>query len=230
MRSFIESSVTFGIVISIIGYEAGLFLRRKFNYAAVNPILISMLFVITFLSVAEIDYKHYENGAKYITYLLTPTTVSLAIPLYKNLMVLKKNFVAIIMGITAGIFANIVCLFSFAVLFKMEHREYVTLLPKSITTAIGMGVSEENGGIVAITIALIVITGVFGNITAVAVCKLFKIINPVAKGVAIGTSAHALGVSRAMEIGEVEGSIAGVAMVVCGILTLIAVPMFSGLI
>lgn len=230
MNGLIENSTTFGIVISIIGYEIGLLLRKRFNFAIINPLLISIMFVIAAILVFHIDYADYNKSAQYLSYLLTPATVSLAVPLYKNLVTLKKNAIAIITGIISGILANMVCIFLLALLFNLSHKEYITLLPKSITTVIGMGVSEEFGGIVAITVAVIIITGILGNIIAITVFKLFKIYEPIARGIALGSASHAIGTAKAMEMGEVEGSVSSLAMIVCGILTLVGVSVFANLI
>ena len=145
-------------------------------------------------------------------------------------MILKKNAVALMTGILSGIIANMVCILSLAVIFNLTHKEYITLLPKSITTVIGMGVSEEFGGIVAITVAVIIITGILGNIISITVFKIFKIVDPIAKGIALGTTSHAVGTAKAMEMGEVEGSVSSLAMIVCGILTLIMVSVFANFI
>ena len=230
MNGLIENSTTFGIVISIIGYEIGLLLRKRFNFAIINPLLISIVFVIAAILAFHIDYADYNKSAQYLSYLLTPATVSLAVPLYKNLVTLKKNAIAIITGIISCILANMVCIFLLALLFNLSHKEYITLLPKSITTVIGMGVSEEFGGIVAITVAVIIITGILGNIIAITVFKLFKIYEPIARGIALGSASHAIGTAKAMEMGEVEGSVSSLAMIVCGILTLVGVSVFANLI
>ena len=230
MNGLIENSTTFGIVISIIGYEIGLLLRKKFNLAIINPLLISIIFVITGILTVRIDYEDYYKSAQYLSYLLTPATVSLAIPLYKNLSILKKNAVAIITGIVSGILANMVCILLLALAFDLSHKEYITLLPKSITTVIGMGVSEEFGGIVAITVAVIIITGILGNIIALTVFRIFKIYEPIARGIALGGASHAIGTAKAMEMGEIEGSVSSLAMIVSGMLTLVGVSVFANFI
>ena len=230
MNGLIENSTTFGIVISIIGYEIGLLLRKKFNLAIINPLLISIIFVITGILTVRIDYEDYYKSAQYLSYLLTPATVSLAIPLYKNLSILKKNAVAIITGIVSGILANMVCILLLALAFDLSHKEYITLLPKSITTVIGMGVSEEFGGRVAITVAVIIITGILGNIIALTVFRIFKIYEPIARGIALGGASHAIGTAKAMEMGEIEGSVSSLAMIVSGILTLVGVSVFASFI
>ena len=157
MEKFFINSVFFGAVISLAAYEAGLLVKRKFKLAILNPLLLAMISVMAFLVLFDIDYDHYNEGARYISYLLTPATVCLAVPLYEQLTLLKKNFRAVIAGILSGVLASLISILGFSILFGLNHEQYVTLLPKSITTAIGMGVSEELGGIVTITVASIVI-------------------------------------------------------------------------
>ena len=229
MIEFIENSVFFGTFVSLGAYEIGLLMKRKFKLAIFNPLLISIFCVMGILMVLGVDYESYEEGGKYISYLLTPATVCLAVPLYQQLHLLKKNIKAIAAGIVSGVLASLVSVLLLAKLFGLSHEEYVTLLPKSITTAIGMGVSEELGGIVTITVAVIIITGVLGNVIADAVYKIAKIEEPVAKGLALGTSAHAIGTAKAMELGEGEGAMSSLAIAVAGLLTVIAASVFAGL-
>lgn len=227
MNEIFRNSVYFGVMISLLAYGLGSVLKKKFKLAIFNPLLISILFILGFLVLFDIDYEAYNNGGKYISFFLTPATVCLAIPLYEQLELLKKNFVAIFCGIFSGVLSSMGTIFLLSYLFKLNHKEYVTLLPKSITTAIGMGVSQELNGYVPITVAVIVITGIIGNIFAETVCKIFKITNPIAKGIAIGTSSHALGTAKAIELGEVEGAMSSLSIVVSGILTVITAGIFS---
>lgn len=227
MSQLLAGSVFFGVFISIIGYQVGIFLRKKFKLSIFNPLLISIIFVMVVLLIFHVDYDSYNNGAKYLSYLLTPATICLAVPLYEQIDLLKKNIVAILLGITAGVLSSMGSVLVFSLLFHFSHAEYVTLLPKSITTAIGMGVSEELGGIVTITVAVIIITGVLGNIIAEWVCKLFCIKDPIAKGLALGTSSHAIGTARAMELGEIEGAMSSLAIAVAGLITVVGATIFA---
>lgn len=229
MREMLSTSVFFGVFVSIAGYEIGLFLKKKFKLALFNPLLVAIVVVILLLVGTGVDYESYNEGAKYLSYLLTPATVCLAIPLYQQLAMLKRNYKAILGGILAGVLTSILSVLGFCVLFNFDHQMYVTLLPKSITTAIGMGVSEELGGIVTVTVAVIIITGVFGNIIGEFVFKVFRIKEAVAKGVALGTSAHAIGTARAMEIGEVEGAMSSLAIAVAGLITVDGASIFANL-
>ncbi len=227
MTSFFAASATVGVVISLAAYYIGMYLKKKTGLAACNPLLVSIILVILFLAVFRIDYESYNSSAKYLSYLLTPATVSLAIPLYQQLELLKKNAAAILIGVLSGVLTSLVTVLLLCMLFRLSHAEYVTLLPKSITTAIGMGVSEELGGFVTITIASIIITGVSGNIIGEGVLRLFRVTDPIAKGLAMGTSAHAIGTARAMEMGEVEGAMSSLAIVVAGLFTVLGASFFS---
>ncbi len=227
MNGLFASSATIGVVISLIGYYIGVLLKKKFKSGILNPLLISIILVIIFLVVTKTEYQNFNASAKYLSWLLTPATVSLAIPLYTELDRLKKNIHAIAISITVGTVVSLVCILVMSMLFHLTHEQYVTFLPKSITTAIGMSVSEEMGGVVSITVAAIIVTGIFGNVAGETVFKIFRITEPVAKGLALGTSAHAIGTSKAMELGEVEGAMSSLSIVTAGILTVILANVFG---
>lgn len=230
MNQLVMNSTTIGIVISIVGYEIGIYLKKKFKMAIFNPLLVSIIFVICILLVFRIDYESYNLSAKYLSYLLTPATVSLAIPLYQQLSLLKEHVLAILCGILSGVLTSLCSVWALSLVFRLSHEEYVTLLPKSITTAIGMGISDELGGYVTITVAVIIITGVLGNMCAESICKMAHITDPIAKGIAIGTSSHAIGTARAIEIGEIEGAMSSLSIVISGICTLIGTSIFANFI
>ena len=230
MNELLGTSLYFGMAVSVGSYLAASWLKKKTGWAILNPLLISSLMVLAVLSIFRIDYQVYNNGAKYLSYLLTPATVCLAIPLYKQLELLKQYFPAVIGAICAGVAASAVSVFFMVKVMGLGHEHYVTLLPKSITTAIGMGVSEEAGGIVTLTVIAIIITGVLGSVVSETVFCHMGIRHPVAKGLALGTSAHAVGTSKALELGEVEGAMSSLSIAVAGLMTVILVPFISGLI
>lgn len=227
MADFLTQSVYFGAFISLFFYELGLMLKRRFKKAIFNPLLIAIILTIAVLVICGIDYDVYYSGAKYLSYLLTPATVCLAIPLYEQFELLRKNAAAVLAGILSGMITSLVLVLLFAIVFRLSHAEYVTFLPKSITSAIGMAVSEQLGGYVPVTVAVIIISGLLGNITAESACRLFRINDPIAKGVAIGSSSHAIGTAKAIEMGEVEGAMGGLSIAVSGILTVFAAALFS---
>lgn len=229
MNELFTNAVFAGVSLSLITYMLGVFLKSKCRLAICNPLLISILLTILILGIFHVDYEVYNEGAKYLSWFLTPATICLAIPLYEQIELLKKNFKAVMLGILTGVVTSLLTVFVLAFLMGLSHTEYVTLLPKSITTAIGMGVSEELGGYVTITVAVIVITGVLGNMLAEPVCRLFRITEPIAKGVAIGSSSHAIGTAKAMEMGEIEGAMSSLSIAVAGFLTVIGASVFAQL-
>lgn len=171
MDNLFQTSLFAGVTVSLVAYLLGMLLKKKFKLAILNPLLISIVLTIIVLVVADVDYDTYNKGASYLSWFLTPATVCLAIPLYEQWTLLKKNIAAVALGLTAGVITSLVTVLVLSVLMGLSHEDYVTLLPKSITTAIGMGVSEELGGYVTITVAVIVVTGVLGNILGEFVCK-----------------------------------------------------------
>ncbi len=227
MKEIIENSAYLGVLVSLASYALGIWLRRKTGLSFMNPLLISIILVILFLSVTGLSYQTYAAGAYSISYLLTPATICLAVPLYEQFSLLKKHWKAVLAGIVSGVVSSLVCILLLALLFRFDHQTYVTFLPKSITTAIGMGVAEELGGYVPLAVVVIVITGVIGNVIAEGVLMLFRIEEPIAKGIAIGSSSHAVGTAKVMEIGSVEGAMSSLSIVVCGLLTVIGASVFS---
>lgn len=227
MNDLVMSSAVFGVVISLVGFWIGSYLKKKFDYAIVNPLLIAIVFVIAVLVIFKVDYSAYYSSAKYLSYLLTPATVCLAVPLYSQVEKLKKNLVAILCAVFAGVLTSLASVFAISLVFGLSHLDYVTLLPKSITTAIGMGVAEELGGVTSVTVPVIILTGIFGNLAGEFVCKLFRITDPIAKGLGIGCASHAIGTSRAMEWGELEGAMSSLSIVISGIFTVVLAPIFA---
>ena len=228
MAEFASNSLFFGAFLSLAAYGVGVFLRSRWKFALFNPLLVAIVLVVVFLVGFKIDYATYMEGARYISYLLTPATVCLAVPLYQQFSLLKKNAKAVLLGIAAGVLASLTVILAMSILFHLDHTMYVTLLPKSITTAIGIGVSEELGGIQSLTVVVIIITGVLGNIFAELICKVFRITDPIAQGVGIGTSTHAVGTARAMEMGEIQGAMSGLSIVVAGLMTVVLANLFAG--
>ncbi len=230
MAEFFETSAFFGVTISLVAYYVGVVLNKKTGLGILNPLLVSIAATIVVLLVGHIPYATYYDGAKYLSYLLTPATVCLAVPLYEKLQLLKDNWKAIIAGILSGVVTSLLCVLVMALLFGFTHAEYVTFLPKSITTAIGMGVAEELGGYGTLAAAVIIITGVIGNMIAPAFLKLCRIEEPIAKGIGIGSASHAVGTAKAMEMGTTEGAMSSLSIVVSGLLTVVGASIFAGFI
>lgn len=227
MAEFMQNSAYAGVTISLVSYAIGAKLKRKFGFGFLNPLLISIIVTILVLVGCNVSYETYNQGAKYLSWLLTPATVCLAIPLYEEFELLKNNAKAVLLGVFAGVITSLLTVFVLAKMMGLSHQNYVTLLPKSITTAIGMGVSEELGGYVTITVAVIVITGVIGNILGEFICKLFRIQEPISKGLALGTAAHAIGTAKAMELGDVEGAMSSLSIAVAGVITVVLATLFA---
>lgn len=230
MKEIFATSLFFGVGISVGTYLLGVAIKKRVNFFLFNPLLLAIILTIATLLVSGIEYKEYYEGAKYLSYLLTPATVALAIPLYEQVAIIKKNPTAILVGIASGVLTSGITIFAMSSLFKLGHIEYVTLLPKSITTAIGMDLSAELNGIVPITVAAIMITGLFGNIAGGVLCRILGIKNPIAKGIAIGTASHVMGTSKAMELGKIEGAMSSLSVAVAGAMTVGAAILFQGLI
>lgn len=221
LNNTFSESLFFGLVLTLSVYWFGIFMQNRFKYTFVNPLLIASVIIIVLLVVTGVSYETYIYGAKYISFLLTPATVCLAVPMYKQLLILKKNILAITVGILCGVVAGAFSILLLSLVLKVPPDIYASLLPKSITTAIAIGVSEEIGGNTAITVCSVVITGVFGAVISRTVCRLFRISEPAAVGLAMGNSAHAIGTSKAIELGEIEGAMSSLSIVAAGVVTVI---------
>ena len=224
MQGAINNSIYFGLTITIIAYLLALKIKDKFKLTILNPILVSFIIVAIVLKIFSIDYDAYNGSAKYISFLLTPATVCLAIPLYQQIESLKKNTKAILVGIATGVVTSLVSVMGLSLLVNLDRIIFISIIPKSITTAIAFGITEELGGITSITMLALLVTGITGNIIAEFVCKLFRIKNPIAIGLAIGTSSHAIGTTRALEIGEVEGAMSSLSIAIAGLMTVALAP------
>ena len=210
LNDFLSGSAAWGVLLTLAAFALGTLINKVTGKAIFNPLLLGSIFVIIFLSVCSIPYADYKASAAPVNYLLLPATVALAIPLYEKIDLLKENAAAIIAGISVGTLVT--------------REQYATLLPKSVTTAISMDVAAELGGIAALTGAIVIVTGIVGALLAETVCKMFHITDPIAKGVGIGTSAHAVGTSKALQMGEVEGAMSGLSIAVAGVLPGVCEP------
>lgn len=205
-------------------------LQRKWATPLFNPLLFSIVLMISLLLITGIPYETYEAGGRLINFFVTPATVALAIKLEKNFDYLRANYKAILTGIVSGVIFHTIMIFGFGLLFRFDQQMIATLFPKSITTAIAVGVSESLGGIVSLTVAVVVFTGIIGSVIAPAVFRFGKIDDPVAQGVALGSSSHAIGTTKAIEIGDVQGAMSGLSIVVTGIMIVVLAPFTEPLI
>lgn len=215
------NSLYFGLALSLFMYFCVEHLKQWIKSSLFNPLLISSLLIILILSLLKIEYTDYNQSAQWLHFMLTPATIVLAVPLYQQFKLLEKHALVIFIGVLSGVIASLISVYLLSLAFGLDQTMLITLLPKSITAAIAIGVAEEYQGIVTLTVAAVIITGITGNVIAEPVCKFFRIKNPIAKGIAIGTSSHVVGTSKAMEMGEVEGAMSSLAIVVAGLTTVI---------
>ena len=227
MTELLTSIGIWAVVLTLGLYQLGLWLQKKSGLALCNPILIAAAAVICLLLGLDIPNEAYQRGMQSISWLLTPCTVCLAIPLYTQLSALKGNLKAIFLGIGAGTGISIGFVAGLCALFGLDQTMVITLLPKSVTSAMAIALSESGGGIVALTAAAVIVTGVFGNMAGPWLCRLFRITDPVAQGVAYGTAAHVIGTARAREHSELTGAVSSLSLVVAGILTALIFPIFA---
>ncbi len=229
MAEFLASSAVWGVALTIGGFALGTLINRKTGKAWCNPLLLGSLFVILLLSLLDVPYPEYKASASPLSYLLLPATVSLAIPLYETWELLKSNLIAILVGILSGVLTSLGSVTMLALLLQLDAAQAVTLLPKSVTTAIGMDIADTLGGIPSLAGAVIILTGITGNLTAQWLCRVLNITDPLARGIGIGTASHAIGTAKALELGEVEGAMSSLAVALAGVITAFLAPVFANL-
>ena len=215
------------LIATILSYQFGLFLQKKTKSPLCNPLLISIILLIGLLLLTGYPNANYQAGMKSISWLMTPATICLAVPLYQQVNILRKNWKAVLAGITAGTLASLSFIFVMCRILDVGDVLTYSLLPKSITTAMGTALSAQTGGNEAITTAAIVITGILGNILGVPLCRLFKITHPVAQGVALGTASHVIGTTKARELSDLTGAVSSLSLTVAGILTAVLYPIIT---
>ena len=215
----------FGIVLSFAAYEIGKWLNKKLKTPIANPLLIAILLIIGFLSITGIDYEYYKKGGDFIAFFIGPATVAMVLDLYANLDTLKKNILPILVGVGFGTIFSFVLAIFLSKIFQIDKNLVASLIPQSITTAIAISLSGEYQGIIGLTAIVVVIRGVSGAVFAPIVMKIFRIKDPVAQGVAIGTSSHAVGTSQARLMGEIQGAMSGLPIAIAGITAVIIMPL-----
>ena len=224
MAEWFSSLSLLALVLTFGAYQVGLWCRKKVNSPLINPLLIAVILVAGVLLITDTPVDSYQNGAAGISWVLTPATVCLALPLYEQGKALKKNLPAILAGVAAGTVTSLLFILLLCGAFQLDTQLSVSLLPKSITTAMGMVLSEQNGGIAALSAAAIIITGILGSLFGDLLCKLLKLHHPIAQGVALGTASHVIGTSKANELGSLQGAVSSLSLAVAGILTAIVFP------
>ena len=220
MRELLASPY-FGIFLSIAAYALGCGLNRKFRTPLCNPLLIAIVLVVGVLLVFRIPYEDYNAGGEIVSLFLAPATACLAVGIYSKLAVLKKYWLPILVGAVAGSASSMLSVYALCRLLGLDEQLTVSLIPKSVTTPIAVGIVESAGGLTPITVVAVIVTGILGAILAPAMIRLFRISDSVAAGLAIGACSHAVGTSKAVELGEVEGAMSGLAIGVCGVVTVV---------
>lgn len=218
------------IVLTLAVFQIGQLCQRRWKKPIFNPTLIGMILVVVFLLVTGMDPQVYAAGTAHMAWLMTPATISLAIPMYEQFRILRKNLAAVVLGVAAGSAACMVFLLVCGLALTLEPTILTSLLPKSVTTAIGVPLSELYGGIGALTTAAIIITGILGNMFGVTLCRLFRITDPVAQGVAFGTASHVIGTSKAGQISPLTGAASSLSLVVAGLLTAVLFPLLAAVV
>lgn len=229
MTEFLSSSAVWGVGLTMAAFAAGTFVNRKTGKAWCNPLLLGTLTAIVLLTVLDVPYPEYKASAAPLSYLLLPATVSLAIPLYEKWELLKKNFIAILAGVLSGVLVSLGGIAALAWLLKLDAAQAATLLPKSVTTAIGLDISAALGGMPPLTGAVIILTGITGNLTAQWLCRTLSITDPLARGIGIGTASHAIGTAKALEMGQTEGAMSSLATALAGIMTALLAPLCANM-
>lgn len=227
MTEFILSIGVWGVALTLGAFALGTFINKKTGQALCNPLLLGSIFVIVFLSLVQIPFGEYKESVSFLSYLLLPATVSLAVPLYEQWLPMKKNAKAVLCGILAGSVTSMVCIIALSWILELDPVLSASLMPKSVTSAIGAEVAEELGGIGSLAGALIILTGIVGNLSATALCRICKLRDPIARGVAIGTGSHAVGTARALQMGRIEGAVSSLSIAVAGVLTAALCPILA---
>lgn len=213
------------VVLTLAAFRVGQWIQKKGKLALFNPTLIAVVLILIFLYATGMELKEYQQGTNYLSWLLTPATVSLAIPMYEQFRVLRRNLAAICAGVAAGAVSCLILVLLLSALFGFGRELTISLLPKSITTAIGMTLTEMAGGFPAVTTAAISFTGISANMLGPSFCRLFRITDEVARGVAFGTAGHVMGTAKANELSGLTGAVSSLSLVVAGLLTAMVFPL-----
>lgn len=211
----------FGIALTIIAFLIGLKIQKKTGLLFCNPLIIAIILVIGVLLICKIPYEAYQEGGAIINMFLAPATACLAVSIYSKIQILKENWLPIFVGCTCGSLASMLSIYGMCRLFGLNDSITVALLPKSVTTPIAVSISESLGGVSSITVVAVIFTGILGSILAPTLIKLFRVDDPMTAGLSIGACSHAVGTSKALQIGETEGAMSGLAISICGIITVI---------
>jgi predicted murein hydrolase (TIGR00659 family) len=226
MINELVQNTAFGVALTVICYEIGKWIQKKTGLKVLSPILTGTIMIVSVLLITNINYESYKQGASIVSFFIGPATVSFAIPLYKNLRIIKENLLIIILGIFGGLLTGLITAFCLCMIFGINNQVTISMLPKSVTSAIGYVISDMIGGRPEITLVLILIAGVTGYVVGEYLFKILKIDNPLIKGVTLGTNSHVVGTAKAMELGEKEGAMSSAAITIAGVIMVFLVPLF----
>lgn len=227
MDKFFSDSAFFYMLLTLSAFGIGSVIQKKGKLAIFNPLLIASAIVIAFLEIGGIPNETYQTGCQILNWLITPATICLSISFYEQFQKLKKEMAAICIGVLAGTVCSLGSVYLLCQAFSLDQTILFSLLPKSVTTAIGSALSQELGGIVAITTAVIVITGVLGSVLGPALCKLLRLTDPVAQGVAFGTASHVVGTTKALQLSELAGAVSSFSLTFAGLVTAILLSILA---
>lgn len=211
----------FGVALSVAAFGIGVKLQQKVKTPVCNPLIIAIVLISGILLIFKIPYEAYNSGGEIINMFLAPATACLAVAIYTKIKILKQYWLPILVGCTAGSAASMLSVYGLCRLFGLDESMTISLMPKSVTTPIAVSIAEPGGGIVPVTVVAVIGTGILGSIIAPMLIRIFKVTDPMAAGLAIGASSHAVGTSKAIELGEVEGAMSGLAIGICGIITVL---------
>lgn len=218
------------VVLTLLAYRAGVFLQQKTKSPICNPILVAVILVLGSLGITGMELKTYQAGSTFLSWLMTPATVCLAISMYEQFQVLRKNTPVILAGVAAGAVSCLLMVLGFSLLFGFDRELTVSLLPKSVTTAIGVPLSQLAGGLTPITTAAIILTGITASVLGPTLCRIFRLTDEIARGAAFGTAGHVIGTAKASELSKLTGAVSSLSLVVAGLLTAVVLPILANFI
>lgn len=222
---FVNAAQYFGIALTLLMFMAAVYINRRMPGALTTPLFLATIFVVIFLTAFDIPYEAYNKGAQYITYFLVPVTVCFAVPMYRQMPLLKKHAPAILLAMAIGVASSVFAVCLICIFLGLGDIVARSLAAISVTTAIAIGITEKLGGVVALTVSSVIVTGILGASVSDMVCRKFGLTNPIARGLAIGNASHAAGTTKAMEMGPVEGAMSSLAIVISGLMTAVAAPL-----
>lgn len=225
MMEFVNAAQYFGIALTLLMFMAAVYVNRRMPGALTTPLFLATIFVVIFLTAFDIPYDAYNKGAQYITYFLVPVTVCFAVPMYRQMPLLKKHAPAILLAMAIGVASSVFAVCLICIFLGLGDIVARSLAAISVTTAIAIGITEKLGGVVALTVSSVIVTGILGASVSDMVCRKFGLTNPIARGLAIGNASHAAGTTKAMEMGPVEGAMSSLAIVISGLMTAVAAPL-----